>query len=239
MVNVLLCERDGKLMRWTGRGSMRAWEFLPFVWFKTPVWGFFFFRRSKESAVFWSRLFSSTFMSVPFQTAYFRSRYLSVSSMSGVWKTFKSRPTSFGPSRLPRREIKAPRCCGSVCVCLCGHCWQKRKLWGERNTVQKRNGNGLKAHNALKWPLVFFCINTRSLGKSVCLSGVLWSRPTLFMMDKRRSGWGWGVRREQKQLAKKGGELSPCCIVLFLQIENPRYLRENPIPLSPVSAKAS
>lgn len=27
-----------------------------------------------------------------------------------------------------------------------------------------------------------------------------------------------------------------CCIVLFLQIENPRYLRENPVPLSPVSA---
>lgn len=26
-----------------------------------------------------------------------------------------------------------------------------------------------------------------------------------------------------------------CCIVLFLQIENPRYLRENPVPLSPVS----
>lgn len=52
-------------------------------------------------------------------------------------------------------------------------------------------------------------------------------------------GAGGEVWREQKRLAKKGGELRPCCIVLFLQIENPRYLRENPIPLSPVSAKAS
>lgn len=51
-------------------------------------------------------------------------------------------------------------------------------------------------------------------------------------------GAGGEVWREQECFAKKGGKLRPCCIVLFLQIENPRYLRENPIPLSPVSAKA-
>lgn len=113
---------------------MRVWEFQLFYDLRL----LFFFRCSKESAVFWSLLFSPTFMSVPLQTAYFRSRYLSVYSMSNVWKTFKSHPTSFSPSHLPRSEIKAPRCCGSVCVCLCGHCWQKPKLRGGKKIQSKK-----------------------------------------------------------------------------------------------------
>ncbi|KAL7850771.1 hypothetical protein SRHO_G00201200 [Serrasalmus rhombeus] len=44
---------------------------------------------------------------------------------------------------------------------------------------------------------------------------------------------GW-----RRCLAKKGGDLRPC-IVLFSQIEHPRYLRENPIPLSPIYSKSS
>lgn len=105
-------------------------------------------------------------------------------------------------------------------------CWQKDSKEG------LRSGNrGGHTHNALKQPDAF-CVSkqTRADGRDSSPRTELLMRFPHCLWQSKGGGWILVLARLCQEW-KRGLKL----FCLLFQIENPRYLREKPIPLSPVS----